>query len=392
MLRELFFRHLAQTSPEPPCLEIVKGHGIYLYDRQGKKYADLISGISVSNTGHANTDILDAVERQLRNFSHVMVYGEDVLEPQVLLAEKLTKLAGPPLDNVYFVNSGTEAVEGAVKLAKRYTGRPHVVSFRNAYHGSSHLCLSLMHLNPMNQAFRPLLPGIFRFPFNSEEVLEGIDTHCACVIAEPIQGEGGAIPAGKDFLAAVRKKCNETGTLLIFDEVQTGMGRTGSWFAFQEYGIIPDIVVLAKALGGGLPLGCFMAPQPIMKCLSDNPPLGHITTFGGNPVSCAASLAAIHYTEKHQLILEVKKKETLFRSLLKHPQIIGISGKGLLLALHLGSDAKVKKVLPLLLKNGIISDWFLFCDSALRISPPLIINDDEIAESCALIRDALDQI
>lgn len=365
---------------------------MYLYDRSGKQYTDLISGISVSNTGHANTDIIQAVENQQRNFSHVMVYGEDVLEPQVLLAEKLTKLAGPPLDNVYFVNSGTEAVEGAVKLARRHTGRPNVISFQNCYHGSSHLCLSLMHLNPMNQAFRPLIPGISRFPFNAAEGINSINTQCACVIVEPIQGEGGAVPADPGFLAGLRKKCDETGTLLIFDEVQTGMGRTGSWFAFQGYGVIPDILVLAKALGGGLPLGCFMAPRSIMQCLSHDPPLGHITTFGGNPLSCSASKAAIAYTETHQLINEIPQKEAMFRSLLKHPQIIGISGKGLLLALHLGSEKKVKKVLPVLLKNGVISDWFLFCDTALRISPPLIITGEQIEESCRIIREALDQI
>jgi acetylornithine/succinyldiaminopimelate/putrescine aminotransferase len=392
VLRELFFRHLAQTSPEPPCLDIIKGQGIYLYDRSGKKYTDLISGISVSNTGHSNSFIVRAVEDQLRNYSHVMVYGEDILEPQVKLAAKLAELAGNNLDNVYFVNSGTEAVEGAVKLAKRYTGRPHVVSFHNCYHGSSHLCLSLMHLNPMNQSFRPLIPGVYRFPLNSSEAVDFIDERCACVIVEPIQGEGGALPSENKFLAGLRKKCNETGSLLIFDEVQTGMGRTGNWFAFGGYGITPDIVTLAKALGGGLPLGCFIAPKQIMQCLSNNPPLGHITTFGGNPISCSASLAAIQFIQDHKLIDTVIKKEEIFRSLLKHSQIKKITGKGLLLAVHLENEAKVKKVLTLLIQNGIVSDWFLFCDSALRISPPMIISESEIKEACLIILNALDRI
>ena len=392
MLKDLFFKYLAQTSLEPPSLDIVRGEGINLYDRSGKKYIDLISGISVSSTGHCNPVIIDAVCRQVKDYTHVMVYGEDILEPQVILAQKLVELTKETVDNVYFVNSGTEAVEGAVKLAKRYTGRPLVVSFKNCYHGSSHLCLSLMTNNPLNLSYRPLVPGIYNFPINSDEAVDFINEKCACVIIEPVQGEAGANPADDDFLLKLREKCNKTGTLLIYDEVQTGMGRTGKWFAFQHTGTIPDIIIMAKALGGGLPLGCFIAKKEIMKVLSFNPHLGHITTFGGNPVSCAASLAAIKFIEENNLIDSVKDKENLFRRYLVHNKIKRISGRGLLLAVHLDTSLQVKNVLTECLSNGLISDWFLFNDSAMRISPPLTINDDEIKISCETILSALDRI
>lgn len=391
MLRENFFRHLAQTSEEPPCLEISRGEGVCLYDVWGKKYIDFISGISVSNTGHAHPEIIEAVNRQMKSFSHVMVYGEHVLEPQVSLAGKLCELCGDAADNVYFVNSGTEAVEGAIKLAKRYTGRYNVVSFRNAYHGGSHLCLSLMSPNPLNMPFRPLVPGIIHCGFNEMSAVDSIDEKTACVIIEPVQGEAGAVPAEKQFLEKVREKCNKTGTLLIFDEVQTGMGRTGSWFAYQQYNVVPDILVLAKALGGGMPLGAFLAPKSIMQVLSHDPPLGHITTFGGHPVSCAASLAAINIVEKGNYIKDVSRKEKLFRDILVHPKIKDITGKGLLLAVHLENEKQVKKVMAGCIKKGVITDWFLFKDSAIRVAPPLIIDDETIKNGCNIILEVLDQ-
>lgn len=392
MLKENFFRHLAQTSEEPPCLEISKGEGVFLYDSKGKQYIDLISGISVSNTGHAHPEIIEAVDRQIKSFSHVMVYGEHVLEPQVSLAAKLCELSNGAAGNVFFVNSGTEAVEGAVKLSKRYTGRYNVVSFRNAYHGSSHLCLSLMSPNPLNMSFRPLVPGIVHCDFNDISAVDSIDEKTACVIVEPVQGEAGAVPAEKQFLEKIREKCNKTGTLLILDEVQTGMGRTGSWFAFQQYNVVPDILVLAKALGGGMPLGAFLAPKKIMQVLSHDPSLGHITTFGGHPVSCAASLAAISIIEKGNYIKDVFRKENLFKDTLVHPKIKKITGKGLLLAVHLENEKQVKKVMNGCIEKGVITDWFLFYDSALRIAPPLIVDDETIKRSCKIILEVLGQV
>lgn len=392
MFRDLFFRHVAQTSGEPPALDIVRGQGIFLYDRSGKEYIDLIAGISVSNAGHANPEIIRAVNEQMTACSHVMVYGEDILEPQVALAGKLSELSGGVADNVFFVNSGTEAIEGAVKLARRYTGRYEVVSFTNCYHGSSHLCLSLQKVNPLSTAYRPLVNGIRNLPFNDMAALERIDDRCACVVIEPVQGEAGARPATMEFMIALEKRCRKTGTLLIADEIQTGMGRTGKWFAFEHYGIRPDIIAMAKALGGGLPLGCFMARKEIMQVLSENPPLGHITTFGGNPVSCAASLAAITYIEKNRLHEQVQEKEKCFRQQLKHPRILEVTGKGLLLAVHLESAENVMKAISLCVNDGLISDWFLFNASALRIAPPLTITHDEITRSCRILLSALDRL
>lgn len=392
MLRKHFFQYLAQTSDSPLALEISHAENTLLYDSHGKSYIDLISGISVSNVGHSHPAVVEAITNQAKKYMHVMVYGENILQPQVLLAKKLTEISHPSLDNTYFVNSGSEAVEGALKLAKRYTGRPHIFSFNNAYHGSSHGSLSIMGSENMSQAFRPLLPGIFKFPFNSPEIFSKIDSNTAAVIIEPIQGEAGAIPAQKDFLKELRDVCTKNGTLLIFDEIQTGMGRTGNFFAFQHYQVLPDILLLAKALGAGMPLGAFMANKLIMNSLSENPVLGHITTFGGHPVSCAASLAGIDVLENEKMIESVKEKEILFRKYLIHNRIQSISGIGILLALELNDFNSVKKVINHGLEKGLITDWFLFNDKCLRIAPPLSITNEEIEKSCKIILEGLDSL
>ena len=389
-LKELFFKHIAQTSENPLLLEIEYAKGIYLFNKSGKSYIDLISGVSVSSIGHSHPKVIDAVIEQTRKNMHLMVYGEYVQYPQVKLATKLAELTNQQLDSVYFVNSGSEAVEGALKLAKRFTCKKEIIACKNAYHGSTHGAFSLINHKEYTQKFEPLLDGVSFINFNHPEDAGLITNKTACVIIEPIQGEAGCIPATFNFLQSIRNICDKTGTLLIFDEVQTGMGRTGSFFAYQYYNIIPDIIVLAKAFGGGMPLGAFAASKKIMNCLSNNPALGHITTFGGHPVSCAASLAAINVIENDKLIEHLAEKEKLFRELLKHEKIKEVRGKGLLLAVQLDSYETVKKCISYCLSKGVITDWFLFCNSALRISPPLIISEEQIRFSCKIIIDSLD--
>lgn len=391
-LQDLFFKHIAQTSPEPILLEIESAKGIYIYDNNGKSYIDLISGISVSSIGHSNEQIISAVNEQVSKYMHLMVYGEYIQKPQVKLAEKIAEISNQHFDSVFFVNSGSEAVEGSLKLAKRYTGRKEIIACENSYHGSTHGALSLISNNEYTEKFKPLLPNVKFIHFNNIVDLKQITKDTACVIIEPVQGEAGYIPANMEFLTNLRNKCNETGTLLIFDEVQTGMGRTGCFFAYQSYNVVPDVIVLAKAFGGGMPLGAFAAKQNIMECLNNNPVLGHISTFGGHPVSCAASLAAIGVIENQKLIAQVSEKEKLFKKLLVHKRIIEVRGKGLMLAIQLDSFENVKKCISYCLNKGLIIDWFLFCDSAIRISPPLIINNEQIKFSCKIILEALDNI
>lgn len=389
--RKDFYSHLAQTSPAPVSLEIKRAKGLYLEDLHGKKYMDLISGIAVSNLGHSHPDVVKAIKEQAANYTHLMVYGEYIQSPQVKFAKKICEQLPAALNSVYFVNSGSEAVEGALKLAKRYTGRTEIISFKNAYHGSTHGSLSVMGDETLKQPFRPLLPGIRILPYGDESQLKHITRQTACVIIEPVQGEAGTIVPTKNYMQALRKRCNETGTLLIFDEIQTGFGRTGKLFAFKHYGISPDILLLGKALGGGLPLGAFIANRRIMSLLSDNPALGHITTFGGHPLSCAAGHAALSHLTKSRLINSVAKKEKLFKSLLKHKAIKEIRGKGLMLALQFESEELCKKAIEICLKNGIIVDWFLFCPSAMRICPPLIITEKEIKQACTKILLSINQ-
>lgn len=391
--RELFLKYLAQTSDSPLQLEIEKAEGVYLYTPSGKKIIDLISGVSVSNVGHSHNDVVKAVTEQAQKYMHLMVYGEFVQHPQVKLAEAICEMLPQKLQSVYFVNSGSEAVEGAIKLAKRYTGRPNIISFKNAYHGGTNGALSLMGSEDFKQAFRPLLPGVKHLRFNNFDDLNRIDSSTACVVVEPVQGEAGIIEPLNDFLSALRKQCNETGTLLVFDEIQTGMGRTGKNFAFEKYGVVPDILLLAKAFGGGMPLGAFISSKEIMGTLTHNPVLGHITTFGGHPVSCAASLKSLELLTSLNLVDDVDKKEQLFRNRLEgHPKVMGIRSSGLFMAVELGSFEKVQKFIHLGLEIGFVTDWFLFCSTAFRIAPPLIISYDEIEQACEKIIQALDRL
>lgn len=387
--RELFYKYLAQTSPEPLGLEIVKAEGIYLYDSSGKSYVDLISGISVSNIGHRHPKVIEAIHNQTEKYLHLMVYGEYIQSPQVKLSQKLSSILGDGFDNIYFVNSGSEAVEGAIKLAKKFTKRTQIISFKNAYHGSTHGALSLMGNELLKNPFRPLLPDIHFNTFNNIEELNNITEHTACVIIEPIQGEAGVVAADKVFLQKLRDKCNETATLLIFDEIQTGFGRCGAMFAFQKYGVIPDIITMAKGMAGGMPLGVFASSKHIMMSLSNNPILGHITTFGGHPVSCAASLATIDVLSENNLLNNVSEKENLFHSKLIHKAIKDIRSFGLLIAIELESFEIVKQVISKCLQKGIILDWFLFNNKSIRIAPPLTITNDEICSACDIINESI---
>jgi len=390
--RQLFLNNLAQTSDSPLALEIIKAEGVYLYDSSGKRYMDLISGISVSNTGHRHPAVVKAIKDQVDNYLHLMVYGEYIQSPQVKLAGALAALLPEKLNNCYFVNSGSEAVEGALKLAKRFTGRRKIVAFKNAYHGSTHGALSVIGDENYQTPFGPLLPGIDHIEFNSTEALKAITSETACVIIEPVQGEAGIIVGTHEFLTALRNRCNETGALLIFDEIQTGMGRTGTMFAFEKYNIIPDILLLAKGLGGGMPLGAFISSHEIMQTLTFNPVLGHITTFGGHPVSCAAALANIEVIKSEKLIESVEAKSSLIVQLLsKNKAISQIRSSGLMIALQLDNYNHVKKVIDRCIENGAILDWFLFNDSSIRIAPPLTITEEQIREACRIILDALEK-
>jgi acetylornithine/succinyldiaminopimelate/putrescine aminotransferase len=391
--RQLFLNNLAQTSDSPLALEIVDAEGVYLYDVSGKRYMDLISGISVSNTGHRHPTVVKAIKDQADKYLHLMVYGEYIQSPQVKLAGVLAALLPEKLNNCYFVNSGSEAVEGALKLAKRYTGRKKMVAFQNAYHGSTHGALSVIGDENYRIPFGPLLPGVKHIGFNITKALNAITVETACVIVEPVQGEAGIVVGTQEFLQALRTKCDKTGALLIFDEIQTGMGRTGYMFAFEKYNIIPDILLLAKGLGGGMPIGAFISSREIMQTLSFNPVLGHITTFGGHPVSCAAALANIEVIINENLIESVHSKSELFVDLLSKSKVIKqIRAAGLMIALQLDNFAHVKKVIDRCIEFGIITDWFLFNDSSIRIAPPLIINEEQIREACRVILQALDDI
>jgi len=372
-------------------LEISRAKGIYMYGPDGKEYIDLISGVSVSNTGHSNPRVTAAVRNQIDSYSHLMVYGEMVQSPQVKYAERLAAILPPSLNSTFFVNSGSEAVEGALKLAKRYTGRSRIFSFRNAYHGSTHGALSVQGSEAYRNAFRPLLPDTHLLPFNDVDSLDAIDDNTACVIVEPIQGEGGIVVPSAAFLEKLRMRCNDTRSLLIFDEIQTGFGRTGTMFAFERYRVIPDILLLAKALGGGMPLGAFISSSEIMSSLIANPVLGHITTFGGHPVSCAAGLASLDIIEEEDLAGAAERSSAIFKKELVHPLISGIRGEGLLLAVSVRDTDAVHYIVSHAPDHGLILDYFLFCDDAFRIAPPLIIKEDEIRTACSRIKDLLDE-
>jgi acetylornithine/N-succinyldiaminopimelate aminotransferase len=388
--RQLFLLHLGQTSSAPLMLEIEKAEGVYMYGPSGEKYLDLISGVSVSNTGHRHPKVVEAVKSQVDSYMHLMVYGEIIQNPQVRYAERLAGVLPRELDNIYFVNSGSEAVEGALKLAKRYTGRTRIIYFSNSYHGSTHGALSVQGNETYRNAFRPLLPDTIQIEFNDFHSLENIDHHTACVIVEPVQAEAGVIFPQNGFLEEIRRKCTENGALLIFDEVQTGFGRTGAMFAINRFGIVPDILILAKALGGGMPLGAFISSKKIMSSLISNPQLGHITTFGGHPVCCAAGLASLDVIIEEKLAESCASKSTLFKKELKHPLISAIRGEGLLLAVQLKSPDHVHYAISHAPERGLVLDYFLFCNDAFRIAPPLIISDDEIIYACRQLLLLLD--
>lgn len=391
MLRNLFLRHIAQTSSSPLLIEIERAKDVYLYAPDGKAYLDLIAGISVSNLGHGQPDIIAAIYEQAQNYMHVMVYGEYVESPQVRLAQLLTEQLPAVLDNVYFVNSGAEAVEGALKLAKRATGRSEIISFQNSYHGSTHGAMSVTGSEIFRQAFRPTLPDIRHIRYNCLDDLAYINSRTACVIIEPVQAEAGVILPHLDFFVQLRQRCTDVGALLILDEIQTGMGRTGTLFAFEQLGIVPDILLLAKSFGGGMPLGAFIANKNLMSMLSYQPILGHISTFGGHPVSCAAAHAALQILLRDKPQEQASAKADLFCQHLKHHRIKAIRHFGLLMAVELDGDFEfLQQVVSRCIKNGVITDWFLFSDNCLRIAPPLIISSEQIIHACQIICQSLD--
>lgn len=388
--RQLFLQHLGQTSSSPMLLEIERAEGVFMYGPAGEKYLDLISGVSVSNIGHHHPKVVQAVKDQADAYMHLMVYGEFVQSPQVRYAGYLSQHLPGSLNCCYFVNSGSEAVEAALKLAKRYTGRSRIISFKNSYHGSTHGALSIQGSEEFRNAFRPLLPDTFQIGFNDFNALESINSKTACVIVEPIQGEAGVVLPDDGFLEKVREKCTQMSALLIFDEIQTGFGRTGSMFALDKYGVAPDIILLAKALGGGMPLGAFISSHEIMQSLMTNPPLGHITTFGGHPVCCAAGLASMKVLSEEGLVDACNAKSGLFKRKLKHNLIQEVRGEGLLLAVRLSDPRYVKFVISSAPEYGLILDYFLFCRDAFRIAPPLIISEDQITFACDTISRLLD--
>ena len=387
-----FLQLVAQTSEEPLMVEVASAEGCYVYDQQGKKYFDLIAGIGVSSVGHRHPAVIDAIKSQVDKNLHVMVFGEFVQTPQVKLAEALSKTLPDPLEVTYFVNSGSEAAEGALKLAKRYTGRFNIISCIDGYHGSSHGALSASGNENLKQNFRPLLPGFQHIAFGNVSSLDLIDFNTAAVIIETVQGEAGVRMADKAYFKKLRKKCNETGALLILDEIQCGFGRTGKLWAFEHYDIQPDILLAAKGMGGGMPIGCFISSKEIMSSLKQNPILGHITTFGGHPISTAASLATLETIQNENLIDQVAGKALLFKKLLKHDLIKSIRNQGLLMAVEFESYEVLKRIIDRALEAGIITDWFLFCNNSMRIAPPLTISEIEIKEVCQTLLKSIEWV
>lgn len=389
--RQLFLQHVAQTSDFPLMIEIEKAEGVYMYGQKGERFLDLISGIGVSNVGHRHPRVLQAIHDQLDKYMHLMVYGEFVQAPQAQLAHALHKTLPAQLDNTYFLNSGTEAVEGALKLAKRYTGRTELISCYNAYHGSTQGALSMNGSENFKNAFRPLLPDVRHIRYNTIEDLEQITNRTAAVLIETVQGEAGVRVATDNYLQHLRERCHQTGTLLILDEIQCGFGRTGTFWAFEQFGMAPDILVCAKGMGGGMPIGAFIAPQEVMAAFKTDPILGHCTTFGGHPVSCAASLATLQVIQEEKLTADVQQKAELFKELLVHPRIKEIRNCGLLMAAEFESFEVLKAVIDCAILNGVLTDWFLFCDNSMRIAPPLVITEAQIREACEVILRSIDE-
>ena len=380
--RQLFLQHVGQTSQEPLALEIVKASGSTLWDSSGKKYIDLIAGISVCNVGHCHPKVVAAIQQQAAQYMHIMVYGELVETPQVAYATLLTEHLPASLNSVFYTASGSEATEGAMKLSKRFTGRTQIISFNNSYHGSTQGALSIMGDEYWRNAFRPLLPDTMQLNYNSFDDLQHITERTACVIAETVQAEAGVMVPKNNWLTALRNRCTQTGTLLVLDEIQCAFGRNGKLFSFEQFNIVPDILLLGKALGGGMPLGAFVADKKIMDALSHNPVLGHINTFGGHPVSCAAGMAALEVLLQENLMDSIKEKEQLFQSMLQHPLIKAVRSCGLMIAVEFDSFTTNKKIIDALIEEGVFTDWFLFASNCLRIVPPLVITNAEITTAC----------
>jgi acetylornithine/succinyldiaminopimelate/putrescine aminotransferase len=386
---DIFLHKLAQTSPVPFMIPVERAEGIYLYTPEGKRYTDLISGIGVSVVGHRHPKVIKAIKEQLDRHMHVMVYGEYIQSPSNLLAEKLTALLPPELNCCYFVNSGAEANEGALKLAKRHTGRTEIISCRRSYHGSTHGALSVSGNELKKNAFRPLLPDVRFIEFNNPGDIGKITEATACVIMETIQGDAGVRIPSADYMKAIRSRCTDTGTILILDEIQCGMGRTGKMFAFEHFGVVPDILTLAKGFGGGLPIGAFISERKIMETLTHDPMLGHITTFGGNPVCCASALATLTVLQEERLVEQVETKGKLFEKYLQHSDIRELRRIGLLFAIDFASAEKVTQIVNSCKDNGVIGYWFLSNPDSFRIAPPLTISEEEIKESCEVIMRAI---
>ena len=392
MIGRTFFRHVGQTSPSPLAIEVDRADGVFLYSGE-RRYLDMVSGVCVSNVGHGRPEVVEAVRRQAEDYFHLMVYGEMIEAPQVLHASLLTSVLPPSLDCIYYVNSGSEAVDAALKLAKRLTGRRRMASFIDCYHGSSHASMSLMSDTVRQDAFRPLLPEVDRLRFNRMEDLARITAETACVIVEPVQGEAGVRLPAPGFLQALRDRCDRTGAMLVFDEVQTGFGRTGRMFAFEKFGVVPDILVLAKALGGGMPLGGVVSSKERLDAFTHDPVLGHITTFGGHPVCCAAALASLRLLLGEPWVGEAESKgRRIQEALEQHPAVMEVRRAGLLLAVDLASADAAGRMLPLLLEEGAVSDYFLYCPTAFRIAPPLCISDDEVELLLDIVIRALDRL
>lgn len=390
--RQLFQQYLAPTSPEPMALPISRAEAEFLYDDQGKLYIDLIGGISVCNVGHRHPKVVAAINRQVNDYLHIMVYGELVQSPMVNYAALLAKHLPDNLSCTYFTNSGAEAVEGAMKLAKRATGRAGIIACHNSYHGSTQGAWSLIGSEEFRMNYRPLLPQIHHVTYNSREAIEAITEQTACIILETVQSEAGVIRPDLEWIQAVRQKCTDTGTLLILDEIQVGFGRTGTLWGFEQFAIVPDVLLLGKALGGGMPMGAFIASKELMQTLSINPILGHMTTFGGHPVCCAAGMAAFEALLEEKLHHTVPEKAALFLEHLQHPAIKGISYHGLMMAVKLESFEKVVETIKHLLELGVFTDWFLFAADCIRIVPPLNISEESIIAACGKIKQALDLV
>lgn len=387
--RQLFLRHLAQTSETPMMLEVARAEGVYLYDPDGNRYLDMISGIGVSNVGHQAPEVVAAIQNQSANHLHTMVYGEFVMSPQARFAARLCQNLDASLDNVYFVNSGSEAVEGSLKLSKKYTGRQEILAFHRSYHGSTHGALSVTGGPALKEGYGPFLPGIRFLNFNASPDLAEITEQTAAVIVEPVRGEAGVEMASPCYLRALRERCTEVGALLIFDEIQAGFGRVGPLFAHQRYRVVPDILLLGKALGGGMPMGAFIASQSVMRVLTHSPVLGHITTFGGHPVCCAAGLAALDKIIADDLLAGIPEREALIRTLQEMPEVQEVRGMGMLFAVEIGSFEEVLKVVHECLARGLVTDWFLHCDTAVRLAPPLTISLEELREGLEILKSAI---